>query len=202
MDFPPKDSWIRLAPGAGVALNVDVQNQWRDKTVGLRQVRGTILAAVFEIEYSLDRLLREILFPGYDKQPSTDSTPASSTKLGVDIRERCTLFDELFLKSRSANLDRKINILSEIARGVKSFSAVLPEGLIRALRETNQVRNKFAHYPISFDPVDASGQQELQAKLICKNEEIVLDNAYLSQLFARVQEAITGLDQLNQYLTS
>jgi len=202
MDLPPKDSCVRLGPGAEVTLNVDVQNKWRDKTLRLRQVRGSILAAVFEIEYSLDRALREIFFPGCGKQSFTDSTPASSTKLGVDIRQRCTLFDEVFLKSRSANLDRKINILNEIAREIKSFPAILPEGLIKTLREINQIRNKFAHYPISFDPVYVSGQQELQARLICKNEEIVLDDAYLSRVFSLLQEAITRLDQLNRFLTS
>lgn len=201
MELPPKDSWIRLGAGEAVTLTADVQKEWKTKTSGLRELRGWVLAAVFEVEYSLDRLLLEVFFPGHDK-PSSDQSNTNPSQLGIDFKQRSALFDDLLLKSRPLSLDRKIGILKEAANKVQSLSVMLPKDFIPCLQKLSQIRSKFAHYPVSFVPVNESGKQVLQGRLNWKNEEIILDEAYLLALGNQLSEAQAGIEQVIRSLTS
>jgi len=201
MKLPPYDSWIRLGAGERVSIDAETQKKWHEDTAAFRQIRGSVLVAVFEIEYSLDRILEEVLFPGHDS-PSASDRSATQSKLGIDLQHRSGFFDDLFLKSAPLGLSRKARILKEIAGEVQSLSDRIPKDLFECIGKVNDVRSRFAHYPVSFVPVSDAGRQVLQGRLTCKNQELILDEPYLSSLSTLLSKVKSDLDQLMRYLTS
>jgi hypothetical protein len=105
------------------------------------------------------------------------------------------------LKSAPFGLSRKARILKEIAGHVQLLSDRIPNDLFECLGKVNDIRSKFAHYPVSFVPIGAVDRQALQARLSCKNEEIILDESYLSNLSALLSKTKSDLDQLIRNLT-
>lgn len=68
--IPPRDSWIRLAPGKAVMINERLTKELHKKTREWREIRGNILAACFELEHLLDQILCEVFFPKADETAS------------------------------------------------------------------------------------------------------------------------------------
>lgn len=173
MPLPPLDSQVRLAPGGSFTLDAETEKEWDSKATALRATRGAILSFSFEIEHSIDVVSSRFFFSAEDKK-------SEELKL---------LFDELFLKSQSANFARKIQIFKALSNQ-PVLSSLVPPDLSRHLDQVRDLRNRFAHYPITFDPAPGESKEKLIAVLVCRDKEITLDDAFLKEcheLFASVQ---------------
>ena len=180
--LPPRDSWIALSPGESVHIDAEFQKKWHKETSEFREVRGNFLAGCFEIEYQLDLLLGEILFPGLDNVPLTIES-------GKVLKE---LFDELILKGGSLSLISfgfKIDLFKKSSSQIPILQSILPERLGNKLDKIRKIRNRFAHYPITFKPVGDPPNQNLSARLMCRQKTIILDQEFFdrySKLFGAV----------------
>jgi hypothetical protein len=191
--LPPRDSVITLAPGQGVTLNAKSDLEWKQKTRNLREIRGYILAECFSVEFQLDRLICEIFFPGLE-------TVGATIHDDPQIRQRRDLFDEFFLKRARLNFAAKIELIKSLSSKKTDLARFIDANLIRKLGHLRDIRNKFAHYPISFFPETTEGQQTLVPKLVCRDDDLRLDEAFFSDLnkeFAAVAVALrSALSQL------
>ena len=188
--LPPRDSWIALSPGESVHIDAEFQKKWQKETSEFREVRGNFLAGCFEIEYQLDLLLGEILFPGLD---NPDAKPTDNVPLKIEsgkvLKE---LFDELILKGGSLSLISfgfKIDLFKKSSSQIPILQSILPEGLGNKLDKIRKIRNWFAHYPITFKPVGDPPNQNLSARLVCRHKTIILDQEFFdrySKLFGAV----------------
>jgi len=173
MTVPPRDSSIRLAPGEEFTLDSDGSHEWRAKTSSLRTARGTILALAFEVEHSIDVVINRFFFPADDKTSE-------------DLK---TLFVGLFLKSPSASFARKIQVFKALSQQPILSNLVRPD-LLRNLERLRDIRNRFAHYPITFAPSSGQNKEKLVAILVCRDKEITLDEVFFKdneKLFTSVQ---------------
>ena len=94
--LPPMDSWIALDPGTELEFDTAVQQHWLNQAQRFRRVRGNFLAACFALEYTIDSIIAEALFP----QPRSESQ-----------EEAKRAFEKLFLKSPQRTFGRKIAML-------------------------------------------------------------------------------------------
>jgi hypothetical protein len=164
MYVPLWDSSIRIAGGGTFSLDLRGDNEWARKTAALRELRGTTLALAFEVEYSLDVVIARFFFPNTNPQ---------SLELKL-------LFDELFLKSSSANFARKIQTFKRVSRQPVLSSLISPD-LLKNLNEVRDIRNRFAHHPIVFDRAPEGSTEQLIGKLVCRDKEITLDAAFFKE---------------------
>ena len=162
--LPPHDSWIRLAPGTSFQLDAESGNEWTTKATAFRTTRGTILTFAFEVEHALDVVINRFFFPNKDKK-------SEELKL---------LFDGLFLKSPSSNLARKIRVFKDLSKH-PDLSTLVPPDLLKNLEKMKDLRNRFAHYPVSFDPHSGESKERLIARLVCRDKEITLDEPFLKE---------------------
>lgn len=175
----PRDSWLQLAPGASVHLDERLAQIWNKKTHEFREVRGNILSACFEIEYTLDQILAEVFFPGLDKAPKENeqpSEPASEDALALK-----NLFDELFLKGNFVNFRTKIDLLRKLSSQIPTIKNLVPQDLVSRIDKVRDIRNRFAHYPVTFVPIGDIPNQDLAVHLDCRDETILLDQAFFSE---------------------
>jgi hypothetical protein len=173
MPLPLGDSWVRLDPGKTFALDAESGNEWKAKTTALRTTRGSVLTFAFEVEHSIDIVISRFFFP--DEDPKSE--------------ELKPLFDELFLKAPSANFARKIQVFKDLSKQ-PSLSSLVPPDLLKNFEQIKDLRNRFAHYPIFFDPSDGESTGRLVAKLVCRDKEITLDDAFFKkcgELFSPVE---------------
>lgn len=187
MTLPPKDSWITLKPGATAVLDPASIERWHRKTAALRTARGTILMAAFEVEYALDRIIAEFFF--------SESTATNSQSSNGNVQHLKGLFDELFLKGPSANFARKISVFKKIAVGYLK-SPVVTSDLFTKLEQIKDIRNRFAHYPVTFEPPIQNFSGELIAKLICRDKEVLLDDSFFRAVDDVVQSVVRTLEEI------
>jgi hypothetical protein len=179
MPLPPFDSQIRLGPGKNVSIDSELEKEWRGKADALRRIRGEILAFGFEVEHSIDTIISRFFFPGND-------TKSEASKQS---------FDELFLKSPAANFARKIQIFKTLWRD-SSLAQQVPVDLLKELERVKDLRNRFAHYPITFDPTTELPYGRLIPRLVCRDKEITLDDPSLrefQELFAFVRSSLNEI---------
>lgn len=118
---PPRDSWIRLAPDKAVTLDERLSKLWSQKTWEWREVRGNVLSACFEIEYLVDNVLCEILFPRIDRAPAEKRVNNERIETYADVTNVRQLFDGLFLKSGVISFNRKIDILRNLLAEMRTL---------------------------------------------------------------------------------
>jgi hypothetical protein len=187
VELPPRYSWITVAPGEELHIDADLLQKWNEQTRKYRYLRGNILGSCFAFEYSLDLALDEVFFPGLD-------VPSQNAKdSGVAIHENAKalkgLFDEFFSKSASLSFKFKIDLLRRLAGRIGVLQALIPSDLLNNLDAVRVLRNRFAHYPVTFERRGSVPNQELHAKLICRDETLILDQAFedaTSELFRSV----------------
>ena len=95
----------------------------------------------------------------------------------------------------SANFARKIQVFKVLSKE-PALSPVVSTQLVKNLDQVRDLRNRFAHYPITFDSCPPPSDQKLTAALVCRDKEIVLDDSFFKetdQLFASVR---TDLDKV------
>lgn len=191
--MPPQDSLITLKPGQSLTLDASSDEEWKRKTRIFREIRGNILSSCFSVEFGLDRLISEIFFPGVD----TPGAPAYQDEEKQGLRD---LFDELFLKGNRSNFASKIHLLKSLRTKSARLDGLVDAGLIRRLDDLRDLRNRFAHYPVSFFPEQADGGQVLVARLVCRDKDLCLDNLFfdkfdsdLHSVEEDIQKVLTGL---------
>lgn len=195
MKLPPRDSWITLDAGASVNIDAALNDRWHRMTVAFRTVRGSILAAAFEVEYTLDSILTEAFFPELQSAESrtmTDNTQRDPDSSAV-LR---SLFDELFLKDRPASFSTKIQLFKKLRTRLPKLAETLSTDLVKHLQEVLKWRNRFAHYPVTFAPCGTRQHQELKAKLVCNDKEEELTEQLLKDiesLFASTQRDLASV---------
>jgi hypothetical protein len=170
--LPPWDSSVRVLPGASFALNEKSGRELTARKGAFRALRGDVLAFGFEVEQSIDVVISRFFFPSNDKQ-------YVQSKL---------LFDELFLKSPSANFARKIQIFKALSKQ-PALSSVVTSNLLKNLDNVRDLRNRFAHYPVVFDVVKKGENQAFTANLVCRDKEITLDGTFL-KLFQDLYKSV------------
>lgn len=176
--LPPRDSWIRLAPGKAVTLDERLSKLWSQKTQEWREVRGNVLSACFELEYLVDNVLCEILFPRIDRAPAEKRVNNERIETYADVTNVRQLFDGLFLKSGVISFNRKIDILRNLLAEMRTLQDLVSSEIISKLNKIRDVRNRFAHYPVTFTPVGDPPNQELRASLVCTDKELILDDKF------------------------
>jgi hypothetical protein len=179
MSLPPLDSQIRLKPGGSVSIDAELQKEWIGKADALKRIRGEILAFGFEVEYSIDMIISQFFFPD---SPARSETPKK-------------LFDELFLKSFASNFARKLEVFKVLSRDA-SLASLVSTSLLENLNRVKDLRNRFAHYPITFDPTTELPYRKLIPRLVCRDKEVTLDDPSLrefQELFASVRSDLDGV---------
>ena len=162
--IPPRDSWITLAPGAAIHMDERLGKEWQKLRRNCREIRGNVLAGCFEIEYTLDQVISEVLIP-----------------TSANLSESRDLLDELFLKGTGATFRSKIEVLRKLRARVSSLQSLLQEDIIAKLNAVREVRNDFAHYPVTFEPTGQPPQQNLVPVLISRRGRFALDDAFLKE---------------------
>ena len=200
--LPPRDSWIRLAPGKAIRIDESLSKIWNEKRREWREVRGNILAACFEVEYLLDQVLRVVFFPRLDEAPSEKDTRGHHMEANEDAQALERLFDELFLKSALISFRRKIDLLRDLSSRIPALQRLMPKDIVYKLDKIRDVRNRFAHYPVTFTPVGDPPIQELCASLVCGDKELTLDknffdeyNPLFSSILAEMEEMLKRLKE-------
>jgi len=144
---PAKDCWLLIPPHGPLHLTPEIQGVWLARAKEFRRVRGDFLVAGFEIEYSVDGLISEVLFA--DPKPGSADEHGASSVMGYHDFSKYT-FDKLFLKSSENQFGRKITLLKKLSEEFPTLGALIPNDLFDRLRKIMDVRNIFAHYPIVF----------------------------------------------------
>jgi hypothetical protein len=132
--------------------------RWLARAKECRRLRGDFLVAGFEIEYSVDGLISEVLFAN-SRPGSADSYGASKIMTYQDFSKYS--FDKLFLKSAENQFGRKITLLKKLSEEFPTLGTLIPNDLFDRLRKIMDVRNIFAHYPIVFILAPRAGKSEV-----------------------------------------
>jgi hypothetical protein len=181
--LPPMDSWIALDPGSELEFDAKVQQQWLNQARRFRRVRGTFLAACFDLEYTIDSIVAEALFP----QPRSESR-----------EETKRAFEKLFLKSPTRTFGRKIAMLEQLSGKMAILSASVSKELIGELKDIVKIRNGFAHFPIVFKPIKSDTGQTLIPLLALKHPPLALDDSFFETYNKLIPKVAMGLDTVLQ----
>lgn len=181
--IPPRDSWVTLAPGATVHIDERLGREWTRRTQECRGIRGNVLAKCFEIEYILDQVIAEVMIP--------------TTEENADRRD---MLDEFFLKGPPATFRNKIEVLRKLHSRVSRLQGLLPGDAFQRLTAVRELRNDFAHYPVTFEPVGEPPNQTLRPLLVSRRGRFVLDEVFLEEqskivgsIFADLEAAFKAL---------
>ena len=183
--YPPKDSWIALEPGAEFELTAETQKEWLDKSLKFRRVRGNFLAACFELEYSIDSIIAEMLYP----KPRSESQETLKR-----------LFDEIFLKSPTRSFGRKIDLLKRLSEELPELGQLVSRELIQELKDIVRLRNGFAHFPIVFKPVKSDEKQSILPTLALGYPYPPLDESFFEKFSKLIPKVASELSKALQSL--
>jgi hypothetical protein len=200
--LPPQDSAIMLGPGEAVHIDAEVQQSLDKLRRNFREVRGNVLAGCFEIEYQLDVVLCEVLFPGSDNPnlKGTDNVPMT-VESAKTLRG---LFDELILKGGGLSMISfafKIDLFNRLSVKIPAVHTCAPKGIGKQLDAVRKIRNRFAHYPITFKPVGNPPNQTFAPLLVCGDRMIELDTAFFVKYQKLFGSVIIGLQEILKALT-
>jgi hypothetical protein len=186
--LPAKDCWLLIPPSVPVHLTPEIQEVWLAKAKECRRLRGDFLVAGFEIEYSVDRLISEVLFA----DSPADGHGASKIMTYQDFSKYS--FDKLFLKSGENQFGRKITLLKKLSEEFPTLGTLIPNDLFDRLRKIMDVRNIFAHYPIVLILEPRAAKSEVHALLIRAETPIEINGSYLDKqvtLFSTVDNDLS-----------
>lgn len=169
----PMDSWISVAPGKDIALNAVLQKKWIQKARDFRKMRGDILTASFEIEILLDEIISEVFFPGLNTAPG-DNVDAAELAAYVNNSVLKSVFSRLFLKASSITFGRKVDLFNKTSNEVKALGNLRTAQLNDDLSEIINIRNAFAHSPITFEIAGDEANPDFAAVILKKPNIIEL----------------------------
>lgn len=141
----PGDGWIRLVPGATLALHEDtpIKPNLFELKKWMNDIRGGVLSVSFGIENELILL-------------------ALANEFGSN--DHGTVDSEYFQREQewreSHSLERKIERVKPVIR--RHLLPKIADDLIDKLAEYRHLRNLLAHYPCWLEPVNLEGVTELQ----------------------------------------
>jgi hypothetical protein len=186
--LPPSDSWITLAPGEQMTIDPTLQAKWHELTRRGREIRGNVLAHCFGVEFTLDSVISRTFFAEYKS-----SDPQAS------VRGDC--FDECVLKGRNLNFAAKIDLLRKLRPRISELANALAEEILSTLNEVRDIRNRFAHYPITFRPAKGpTGELNLSMWLECRDRSIELTDGYLASAGQAIIATQSALESANKLL--
>ena len=168
-ELPAFDSGITLEPGGQLFLDERLELEMQALSRRFREIRGVALAECFDIEYNLDRVICEHFFPEPQQELKEGEKPRATSPLRIE-------FDLLFLKKQST-FNTKIELLAKIRP--QDHPEPPPADLIKRLRQVKEVRNNFAHYPVTFYPVGEPPNQILEPYLVTHAHNIKLDDQFI-----------------------
>jgi hypothetical protein len=145
-----------------------------------REVRGTLLASAYEIEYILDQVLLGIFFPGQESSPTAERT----------------LFDDRLLKHRPLTFAYKVNLLFESRKALPKVAELVPETLVKDLQVVLNYRNDFAHYPVVLYPDGDKPVTKLKAILVGSKSNIELNDETVKEIVGLFLDTTTALNTL------
>lgn len=58
------------------------------------------------------------------------------------------------------------------------------------------LRNRFAHYPVTFEPTGSVLNEELKAKLVCRDKTLILDQSFLDATSALFRVVTKDLEEM------
>jgi hypothetical protein len=134
---PPRDGWIIIRPGEAIELDIEtpVSPTPQQLQHHLKTIRGSILAAAFDIESVVDTILSEFFCDSVDSKKSN----------------KLSIFQDLLLRDL-LSLEKKLRLIREVAE--TSFGD-FPEAItfFRKADELRILRNLIAHYPAWLEAV-------------------------------------------------
>jgi hypothetical protein len=145
-----------------------------------REVRGSVLASGFEVEYIIDQLFVQALLPD-----------VSHPK---DVRE---VFDDSILKRGPLRFAQKVRVLWALRAKIPALASVLSDDAIAKIEKVRNLRNDFAHYPVSLVPEGEEPIRKLKPVLCGAEADTTLDEAGIAAIYSLLR----GLtDELNESL--
>jgi hypothetical protein len=193
---PAKDCWL-LIPSGGLSVTPEIQKAWLAMAKEFRRIRGDFLVAGFEIEFSVDGLISEVLFA---LPPDSGAEEQGVSNLMNYHTFSKLTFDRLFLKASENQFGRKIALLKKLSEQFPTLGALIPKDLIDRLRKIMDVRNIFAHYPIVFVLDPRLGESDIHALLIRDSKPIEINKGFLQKHAAAFSAVDRDLSQVLEQL--
>jgi hypothetical protein len=166
---------------AGEVLVFDVEamnSQQQLKSRLGREVRGFVLASGFEVEYIIDQLLVQALLP-----------EASSSK---ESREA---FDDSILKRGPLRFAQKVRVLRAFRAKMPALASVLSDDAIAKIERVRNLRNDFAHYPVSLLPEGEEPIKKLKPVLCGAEADTPLDEAGIAAIYSLLGGLVAELNE-------
>jgi hypothetical protein len=191
LERPPRDGWILVRPGEGIEFHEEtpVSPHQAQLQAVVRQVRGAVLSASFDLENTLETAIATFFFP----EALTTSTPALSAK-----RE---YFREMLLREMS--FEKKMALAQKFTKNVldkshyKEFAATINK--LRVLR------NMMAHYPCWLEPKRKAGTNRVtgfRAFIAKGNELFEITSEQVEKWQALAHQAVQMAEALMKTLSS
>ncbi len=159
------DGWVRLAPGATLALHVDtpINPSLYDLIKWMKDIRGGVLSTSFGIENELILLALAEEFGNNDK---------GSVGSEYFRREQEWRADH--------SLKRKIDRVKPIIRARRPCDDA--DTIIQKLSDYRELRNLLAHYPCWLEPVNREGVTELEQQRTIALKLYIADENYVWEI--------------------
>ena len=182
---PPRDSWIQIGPGDSFLFDEPAVRKTLTEVARFgREVRGTLLASAYEIEWTLDQVLLGAFFVGQEEHPSPGRK----------------IFDDLLLKRGPLNLSYKVRLLREAIETIPALKKLVPGTLLADLQSVRTIRNDFAHYPVSLRPDGPEPITKLKPILAGAESDTELSDVTVKGFFELFGRVTTQLNELVRQL--
>lgn len=161
----PGDGWVRLAPGATLALHKDtpLQPSIEELRRWMNDIRGGVLSLSFGIENELILL-------------------ALANEFGTN--DHGTVGSAYFLREQewreNHSLDRKIERVKPIFRKLRSKETA--DEIISKLAGYRHLRNLLAHYPCWLEPVNKEGVARLEDQRTIALKLFIADRSHVWEI--------------------
>jgi hypothetical protein len=176
--LPPRDSWIELASGNTVKIDNEFAILWNEQTHKFRALRGEVLAHTFNIEYLIDQAIGLAFINPKENEKESN------------------LFDEIFLKGSNIPLRKKTDILRKLHPEILVINENIDLNFLKKIDKVRDIRNRFAHYPIVFEPSIKDNVRNIIPKLCCRDKTIVLDKTTLDSYWKVTKEVMIQMENL------
>jgi hypothetical protein len=178
-DRPPRDAWIPIKAGQSVVFDIEaVKAQQEQLSRYSREVRGTVLASAFEIEWIIDQLLVQSLLP-----------EVSHPK---EVRE---VFDDSILKRGPLRFAQKVRVLRAFREKIPSLASVLAAEAFSQIERVRNLRNDFAHYPVGLLPDGEEPIRKLKVVLHGAEVDTPLDEASVESIYSLLRNLTAELNE-------
>jgi len=160
LERPPRDGWIKLGPGEGAEFHQEtpVSPNQAQLQAFVRQVRGAVLSASFDLENILETAVATFFFP---------EALASNAPTLSDKRE---CFREMLLREMS--FEKKMALAQKLSKNILDESHY--EEFADTINKLRVLRNMMAHYPCWLEPIRKAGTNRVTGfrAFIAKGEQL------------------------------